>query len=77
MTFREKLKKAIEPIVLHFLSLCAVVVSIWAFHWVLAFFLGEHAVLFGRVRIDYLAHTGDLAVFLRFIWSALKEFKDV
>jgi hypothetical protein len=77
MTFRDKVQKVVEPICLHLIGMCATVVSIWLFHMLLHAVLGEDATLFGTLPIVYLAHTGDLVAFLRFIWSAIREFRDV
>ena len=77
MCFIDKVKKVIEPILVHFIGMCATILSIWAVHAFLAITIGENAKLFDILPIIYLAHAGDFTVFVRFVWSAIKEFKNV
>lgn len=75
--FLEKVRKVSEPIALHFIAMTLTILSIWGFHLILRYSLGEGAKLFDRLPVIYIAQVGDAVAFLRFIWSAIREFKDV
>jgi hypothetical protein len=74
-SFGSQLKEDLAPVIRHGISMCVAVLCIWAFHALLAATIGEEARLFDSIPIRYLAHAGDLIVFTRFIWKALREFK--
>ena len=74
MSFTEKLREDLEPVLRHAIAMVVTILCIWGFHLVLKHTLGQEARLFGQLPIEYVAHTGDVIAFIRFFWKMIKEF---
>lgn len=73
---RAKRRIELEEVGWHALILIATLLSIWVIQHALDLLLGKDAAFFDIIPIRYVIDAGHLAAFLKFVYSAIRSFKD-
>jgi len=71
-----KLKKAIEPVIIHGIGMLIAIAFLWLVDRFLFHTMGDNATFFDLIPIKYTIHAGDVLVIARFVRLAWREFKD-
>lgn len=74
--FWKSISQTAPSLFAHMMALILTLGSIWIIHYILTRFLGEEDKFFDAIPVRYIFDAANLAVIVKFLWSALKDFRE-